>query len=233
MLATAAMMTLSACDRDQEYIEGLNTAPQITLHTGFESGVQIEDSIKVSSKITLFWFSVGIKIEDINSNIKMVRMDTVQSGPLLLVQSDSILVDLQLVDPDSKQDSIVMKVAILAPGTHTVKFTIIDSFSRRDSATLELQAFENLLPVVEYRVKPSPLSDHIRIIDLSDSYDRDSRHGGGIVLYNFHLDGKELTSTESGLAYAFPTRGTYIAVVFVTDNNLENSVEKSFSITIA
>ncbi len=221
-----------ACQNADQFIDGLNQSPFIFLHTGVESGIMIADSIKLSGDAGLFFYPVGIKIEDVNGNIELISIDTVENRPSLLVQSDSILVDVKLVEHDSKKDSIVLQVAIFSTGTYTIDFTIIDSFSRRNSASLELEVFENLAPIVSYIIRTDELSDDVRIIDLSSSYDQDSRFGGQIVLYNFVINGQLTASTESELRHPFPGPGIYPVTVFVTDNNIENSSKISFNIEI-
>ena len=222
----------TACDNSADFLGGVNQSPTITLYNLNESGNIIEDSIKLSGEVGLFFYEVGVKVNDVNGNINVVNIDSASNRPTLLVQGDSILIDSDLVEINQSGDSVILQIALFNIGQNDIEITVIDDFEQRSVANLTLQVFENLPPVARVDVLESELSNELRTIDLSESYDTDQDFGGAVIIYNYRLNGSEFSIGESSLNYSFPGTGVYPVEVFVMDNNLEASTTLSFNIII-
>lgn len=222
-----------ACNGVEDMYEGINRAPVITIYTDKAEGIEIADSVKVSGTVGFFEFHLGLKIEDVNNNIKEVSINKADDDKqMLFIQSDSILVDVRLVDHNTDKDSISLSVSVLDFGTHKIDFQIQDDFGRQSVGSLQLVAFENLPPVVESSYEISSVNPNSAQIDLSGSYDQDYQFGGEILIYTFLIEGNEITKTTPVLNHTFPGPGNYSITVYVSDNNGIQSTPEIFKIPI-
>ena len=223
---------LISCDETEVFIESQNNSPVISFIDGESEVSTLTDSIKVSGLVGQFPLNFRLSLKDINENLEGVDLFSDTDNRYLFIQYDSILVDLKLVDIDPVSNTIDMTALVFDEGTQNIKFIAYDQFNQTDTATLVLKGFENLKPSVSYQVGNDQLSDFIRVIDLSDSHDQDSKYGGFIKSYHYLINGQSFVTTTDNLSYSFPERSTYGVSVFVTDNNNEVSQTKSFNITI-
>lgn len=221
-----------ACDETDLFIEGQNTRPSISFIEGETESASLSDSIKVSGLVGQFPLEFTLSLKDMNGNLEGVDLFNDTENRYLLIQYDSILVDLELVKIDPVSNTINMTALVFDEGTQNIKFIAYDEFNDSDTATLVLKAFENAKPIVDVQIENDPLSDFIKVIDLSSSYDQDGKYGGYIKSYHYLINGQTFVTSTDELSYSFPERSTYGISVFVTDNNNEVSQTRSFNVTI-
>ncbi|MEQ6169140.1 hypothetical protein AAOE16_18215 [Ekhidna sp. MALMAid0563] len=226
------LLSLFACDETDLYVESQNSKPSIAFVNGDQQSTTLTDSIKVSGLVGQFPLEFTLSLKDINENLEGVDLLNDSENRYLFIQYDSILVDLELVNIDPTTNTINMTALVFDEGTQNIKFIAYDKFNDTDTATLTLRGFENVKPVVRVDVGSDELSDFIRVIDLSSSYDQDSKYGGFIKSYHYLINGQSFVTTTDKLSYSFPERSTYGLSVFVTDNNNEVSQTRSFNVTI-
>ena len=227
------VILLVSCDTSEEFLEGINNRPTISIATESETNSIIVDSVKTLGVIGQFPYEFELVVDDINGNISGIGISDDVTDPYLLIQYDSVLIDIEVAYVDPAENRIKMTAYFTSSGSQEISFIAVDDFNASDTSKLVLEAFDNMTPVVNYEVLVNSSVSDIKTIDLSGSFDRDSKYGGEIYSYNFNIDGNgyELFG-KSTLHYSFPGAGTYKASVFVTDNNLETNETKVFEITI-
>lgn len=231
-LIVGIAFVFGACENSEEFFNDLNGSPEVMIVVDEQADTFLSDSVKTSGEFGQFPFDFTLEVNDVNGNIEGVGIETVQGSPYLLVQFDSILIDLEVVNIDTEANSITMTGFFFEEGIHELKFIAVDEFAESDTATLSLNAFNNLRPVVVHSLEDNQLSSDLKTINLSESFDRDSEYGGDILTYHYLIDGNSTTSTDSNITWTFPGEGVYSASVFVTDNNFEVSETVSFNIEI-
>lgn len=225
------LIAVISCDTSSEYIDNLNVGPELLIVVDGESSDHVSDSVKTSGEVGQFEYEFDLVASDANDNLLGIGIDS-GVDEYLLIQYDSILIDIQIVDVNESENTIKLTGIFFNTGIHEINFIAADEFGVLSSATLELQVFENETPVIDYSIKTSSLSSDIREFDLSTSYDPDEKYGGGLISYHYLIDGVEYATTNNTLRHTFPGSGTYGVSLWVVDNNQVKSKTESFNLTI-
>ncbi|MEQ9218933.1 MAG: hypothetical protein RLO17_12875 [Cyclobacteriaceae bacterium] len=174
----------------------------------------VADSVKFRGETAKYIFE--LTATDPDENLKSISYEII-SGNGSLFQNGIITDEIKL----GKSEFISMEFAPSRPGTHILNFSIVDVFDQEASITLDLYAFENIVPVSRFEiVKPEVQHDPLEyMIDASSSYDPDEKFGGGIISYEYSFLGKTVKLSMSVIGVIFPEPGTYDIGVRVKDND--------------
>ncbi len=192
-------------------IEELNSEPVLSIN-GQENIVA--DSVKVIGETAKYIFE--LTATDHDDNLKSISYEII-SGDGSLLQNGAVIKEIQT----GQSESILLSYAPSRSGTHILNFNIVDAFDQEASITLDLYAFENIVPVSQFDlIKPEVQHDPLEyLIDASSSYDPDEKFGGGIIAYEYTFLGKTVELSSSTIGVIFPENGTYDIGVRIKDND--------------
>lgn len=113
-------------------------------------------------------------------------------------------------------------------GTTLLSFQLRDTEQRIRETSVQVTAFDNLPPQAVLKVeKLAQLNTLEYLIDASYSYDRDAKFGGGIVSYNYTIDGKTFVTDRPSINWIFETHGSHTIGVKVSDADGASSTYSS------
>ncbi len=112
-------------------------------------------------------------------------------------------------------------------GSANAVFCAKDAYGALAKHEILFTIFSNLPPVAKFTV--SVIGEREIEVDASQSFDKDKRLGGAILLYEYDLNGYVFTSYSATAKYKFPTAGSKTISVKVKDNDnvFSNPVSKS------
>jgi len=212
---------LTGCDETTEFLESLNEAPQINFSTNAENPV-LKDSIKlgVTSQVK---YKISLRVTDKNKNIAQI-VYTQLSGQGRLKQNDTDIISNNIT---FSQEEALLEFDYYPEslGLHKIGLTAFDNFGLSNAVSIEIIAFDNLLPVavVSWTKKGDRGRYHYEI-RTGESFDRDARFGGAIVEYEYKMQGvihQILATTDDATKYQaiFPQKDIYPYEVRVRDND--------------
>jgi len=127
------------------------------------------------------------------------------------LNGNSLRVDLQ---------EVLLSVNPTSKGLVNVDFTIQDRFENKETATLNLFVFDNLIPVALVSARKTAINAPLEyVLDGTESYDQDKNFGGAVAGYVFEIEGQVIETTSKQINFIFPTPGTYTVKLKVIDNN--------------
>lgn len=224
----ASIIFLVGCDNTQEFLDELNQAPQINFMNSTEGPI-LRDSIKLGLKHSQEFYEVRFRVFDENDNIREVSFTQI-AGIGTLYQFG-----IEIIDNNIKLESDVLlfKYFPLNLGLHKFRLTVSDNFDTSNSVEIELEAFNNLLPVANFNVqKLGQRSKREYKINASESYDNDQRFGGKISEYEYSVMGKIYSILSTELKVIFPETGVYTIGVRVKDNDGQWSNKKELDLSV-
>jgi hypothetical protein len=124
------------------------------------------------------------------------------------------------------------KITIKSKKNETGNFKIYttDSFGASDEITIKFTCFDNLIPIAILDIEDIPETIFEKKLNATNSYDPDAEHGGGIAIYRFFVNGKEIDKTyHPYMNYTFPLPGQYEIGLEVrdSDNKWSNRTTKT------
>lgn len=192
------MFSLASCDNREDPYSGYNDAPSITVMklTDSEATLSIKDSVKLGNEYRLKYFLTDEEKLDIK-----IEKD---------FPTDSVYIDKEYIIITSENE-----------GYRNILLRAKDSFGREGTANIQLFCFQNLRPVCKGIVsKTATLSDNEVEINLSESFDLDSRWGGKIIQYEYKIQNNYLARNYlSSIKYIFESKGQKKITVRVQDND--------------
>ena len=116
-------------------------------------------------------------------------------------------------------------------GDYGAEFKATDRFGVQAIGKFNLFVFENLLPVAKLKAVPSGTNSLEYLVDASESYDADANFKGGIVEYQFTIDGIFMRLKNPRLNHIFDAgSGEHKIVLQVLDNS--GALSDAVSVTI-
>lgn len=215
-LMAAVVIVAAGCPR-LDSIESLNSLPRMVFN-GEENAVAVIDSIKISLKNSQGFYDIEIKLFDENNNLFSLKYQQVTGGGILYQNGNPV----EGSNINFEQDLVInLSYDAVSTGLHTLVFNLKDVFEEIAVATLELEAFDNLLPVAVFSInRPATQNDPREyIVDASGSFDRDQKYGGGITGYEYTFLGKTILVEDSSIPVVFPAADNYDISVRVRDND--------------
>jgi hypothetical protein len=225
-IIVAVSATMISCD--DKSVDGLNTPPSISIYENQTEVKTIKDSIKISLKSSKNAETYRFNFSDLQKNINTISFEKVV-GDIEVSRNSSIV---SSIDYDNEA-SIDLTFKPKSLGTNVIRVKVIDNGLATDYVELQLIAITNEEPVAVLNVVNSPLSgvSNNYTIDASASFDRDQKIGGGIVLYEYTIDGLKVKSSESTLKQIFAPGSHSIKLrVKDLDDAYSPEIEKNINI---
>lgn len=192
--AFACLLCLIACDDSQDYFLTQNQKPQLTVLKHGLAVDNIVDSIKIGYPLS---YDYNIEDEE-DVNLSVLNGD---KNIVVVINTSNFVVNG------------------LFSGKYIVVIGCIDTFNAETVFNLNLTVFDNLKPVCN--MVCHTLNDGIIEVDLKNSYDKDSRFGGYINLFEYDFNGYTFTSINPKVRHTFASQGVKIIKARVRDNNNE------------
>jgi len=189
-----------SCDTRQDMYFTNNIAPTIKIKKISDSEFTnyIRDSLKLNFNRFIYEYEIT------NENTNYIYEVTKDYGTGNIIDSSIY----KIYTPINEGDVIIVN-------------KVTDIYNRWGSANIYLTVFENLNPVCNIEIEETNIFTQMEfVIDLSDSYDKDARFGGKIILYEYKIgDNYFIQSSHNQINYIFESPGTYVIKVRVKDNN--------------
>lgn len=190
----ACALALSSCDDSEDFFLSMNENPTLTVLSHGSALEQFNDSIKVG-----FPLSFDYSIED-EENVG-----------LFVIEGNSN-VNVEILDNR-------FLVHGVSSGSYNIKVGCTDSFGGTVEFPLNVKVFVNLKPVCNMAIYT--FTGREIELNLADSFDRDSRFGGEITLYEYDFNGYGFTSGSDKVRHVFASEGQKRVRARVQDNNNE------------
>jgi len=192
------LLSFDSCDNRKDYFEGFNSAPSLKIfrNSSQVQGQSLSDSLKIGVPYALDYLlsdeeSLAVRTACLNSKISSSVVD----GKVL--------------------------VSGIAEGLSQLKISAVDSYGKSAEFDLELTVFRNLVPDVRFTVVNIGISSPYEVeVDASTCFDKDSRFGGHIVLYEYTLGNFAQPPTPlNKIRYIFGSSGDKKISVRVKDDS--------------
>lgn len=212
------MLTVSllGCGGITEALEGLNDAPSINFLVTEDGSTVLYDSIKVSLKTGQEFYDFEVSVYDVNENLSRVYYEKV-SGLGEMYKDGNLLPTNNIGFEDN---TIKFSYRPDNAGLHEIRLRVEDTFGQSNGATIQLVAFENLPPVANLRVQKLAQKDEFEYrLRADESFDRDSKYGGQIALYEFTINDVIYEMVANEKKHIFPESDVYEIFLRVKDND--------------
>lgn len=176
------LFSLASCVGDP-YYQKLNTEPTISISNN-------ADTIKVSAVALTDQASEVVSTYDYNMNMRTLSYTCSGDSTSLLFWDENntkLSPNILIGNAVEKFNQKVIFQAKKA-GDYKVQFKIADAFATSSSVECTIHAFTNWLPVAA--AKSCTLSGSSLSIDMSSSYDADSKYGGAVKSYLIYINGE-------------------------------------------
>lgn len=183
---------LVSCDISVDYFAEINEKPVLNVYLKNQQVEFYHDSIKVGHPL-------GFEYE-------------IQDEEDLVLQVDKQFKNMQ-IGIDNQTFSILAE----GMGTFQMAFFCYDSFNEISEFEVNLLAFVNLPPVC--KMECNVFTGLELEVDLKESFDRDKRFGGEIILYEYDLNGYKFTSENQTIRHIFGNGGEKKISCRVKDND--------------
>lgn len=183
------LFSLASCVGDP-YYEKLNTEPTISISN-------YADTIKVSSVALTDQASEIVSTYDFNMNMRTLSYTCSGDSTSLLFWDENNSKLSQNIQIGNAVEKFNQKVIFQAKkaGDYKVQFKIADAFLTSATVECNIHAFVNWLPVAS--VKTCTLDGSSLSIDMSSSYDADSKYGGAVKSYLIYINGEMYMEFDS------------------------------------
>jgi len=183
------LFSFASCVGDP-YYEKLNTEPTISISNN-------ADTIKVSAVALTDQASEIISTYDYNMNMRTLSYTCSGDTTSLIFWDDKATKLSPNILIGNAVEKFNQKVIFQAKkaGDYKVQFKIADAFSTAATVECNIHAFTNLLPVAS--TKTCTLSGSSLSIDMSSSYDADSKYGGKVKSYLIYINGEMYMEFDS------------------------------------
>lgn len=219
-------IVLSSCD--DKTIDELNSKPIIEIFQNDQNIIILEDSIKVSLKSNRKKETYRLIVTDKENNLDRIEFETLTGN--IIVEFNGAKVTS--IPYQGKNYDITLTPVEL--GTNVMKAIAYDNAGRSNSVEFKLTAFTNLNPIADLEIKENPkigIQNHY-LISGENSRDKDETKGGGIVLYEFNINGLKIETIENSIPQILSRGTTHSIQLRVKDSDGEYSLIKEKKITL-
>jgi hypothetical protein len=201
MLIMLQLLIISSCSKSTDhYKEQVNVAPILKVKGPFDTEFYETKSLD-SVKLSQIEYPLLFKIED-EEKLNFVDVES----------TVDCLVDTSVISFLPQQEGVV-----------TITLKTFDSFLSEDTLGFKLCCFKNLQPIAGLRIyNPADYKTPLqKTFDASESFDRDEKYGGEIILYRFLIEGFPfpIETEKSKIDHVFAKNGSYEIGVSVMDND--------------
>jgi len=192
---TFILVSFISCDKWDDYYKDQDKAPEIIFYKNDVPYNDTIDSLKLNTSLALSY--------------KIIHREN-----LNLTISNAI-------DSIATLNGKILTIKGLFEGNFNIDLKVVDSYNKSLEKQLTFHIFKNLLPVANFNcTQIMTLSQYETKIDASSSYDKDSRFGGKIVLYEYTFDNAVTFQTELNVVYfTFNSKGNKEVKLRVKDND--------------
>lgn len=223
-----SLISLASCNNRELYVQDLNYKPEISFVSGNPDKTVLTDSVKLSLKSPDKASEFFITYRDLNNDLKEVTYSLDPGAGKLFQNNQEVTGRLTISEKNE------MRYEPSALGQHKLTFTAEDKFGEKKSILANIHVFSNLSPVANLTLNPiKVLSAYEYELDASSSFDGDGKWGGGINVYTFFVNGRQIFKTnKSKMPYIFPEPGNYNVSVTVQDSDGAESTKTLTGVTI-
>lgn len=212
-------IVLTGCDDSFDALNAVNSPPEISFSPD-GTMVELYDSVKLSPKLATLEYAGQLYLQDPEDGINAIAYSfTKKEGTFYI---DGVVLNenepYAIGNINNPEYTIKPNSGL---GEYEIKIKVIDNLGSEREATLTLVAYDNLSPVAKLSVtKVGVLSELQYSFDASQSYDKDLSRGGGVVRYQFIVNGIEIPIIKNSIInYIFPKTGGYEVQLKVQDND--------------
>ncbi|MEQ8882717.1 MAG: hypothetical protein RLO12_21405 [Fulvivirga sp.] len=233
ILIAILFICIFSCDDSLEQLQKENQRPE-AFFTYLENDITtVVDSVKFFKVTSKNRYNQDVTISDFEGNLKEVFFKiTSGNGRVYSIagQTERLLYE----DPAAGVNNIYkFTYQPEQLGFHEIQIFARDNLDEYDTLKVKLTVFENLPPVAQLSVKPTRVvSRYEYTIDGTESFDRDAKFGGEIVLYRFNINSKIIDLKTPKFPYVFGGEQIVNIGLTVQDSNGQwsNVVEQLYSI---
>jgi len=193
------LLAAQACDNREDFFSELNRAPELKL---FYNNLPVDETFADSIKLG-FPYRMNFAVADELTP----TLPALKEG-----SSDAISFEV---------DELKREITLSASreGMGKAIFYTVDPYGAEASKEVVFTFFSNLKPVARFYAELIGVREVQ--LNASPSYDKDSRFGGNVTLYEFSLDGYKFQTYSKLVRYKFPSNGSKVLQLRVKDNNEE------------
>lgn len=220
LLIAITGLVMISCDKRDDYFGLNNEAPNTELIvtntfsylTTDISGTNVYDSVKVNLDYS---FTINVSDESPTMYMKF-------EGDGSLIHNGVAYTDS--VEITSGQQTFIWNSSVVGLNNFTV--SISDGFGDASTYYFNINVIDNILPIFSWVVEDVNQLDPLekRIVVTGD--DGDLYYGGGILYWQYIIDGDTTNYPGKEFYYVFPSAGTYDIGVrgFDTDQQWSNTI---------
>ena len=212
-------IVLAGCDDSFDALNAVNSPPEISFSPD-GALVELYDSVKLSPKVGTLEYSGQLYLKDPEDGINAIAYSFIKKEGVFYIDGVELNENEPYVIGNINNPEYVIELGS-GLGDYEIKIKVIDNLGSEKEAILTLVAYDNLSPVARLSVsKVGVLSELQYSFDASESYDKDLSRGGGVVRYQFTVNGIDAPIVEnSTINYIFPRTGGYEVQLKVQDND--------------
>jgi hypothetical protein len=186
-------LILASCDSREDVFAKWNEDPLITLFKNGEEMMVLRDTVKMGYPLSINY--------------------TVQDEEIIKLQyEENSSLSVTIKEGDKR-----IEIRGIEEGEKELNLFCVDAFGRKASVVIELYSFLNMIPVASLKLEK--ITGLEVDIDARGSYDPDARFGGGILLYEYNVQGITNQSGSSRIKFVYGSSGTKTVKLRVMDNN--------------
>lgn len=216
ILAALFLTTIIAsCDDRLAQLQIINQAPKVEFMKNKIITVELNDSLRLIPGAKNV-YNIHLRVSDENRNIQFLNWAITKGNYKLYYQENEVEL------PNSFRTdygNLILNFYPAAPGDYGASFKATDRFGKEAIGQFNLFVFDNLLPIPILKVVQQTEDPFIYTIDASESYDPDKNFHGGIIKYQFTIDGQILELKNPILQHVFDKKGEHLVKLKVFDNS--------------
>lgn len=199
-----AAWILASCDDTMTQLQRKNERPTANF-TFLENDITtVRDSVKFLPVFSKNNYNQDVTITDPEGNLKEVFFKISSGSGKVFSNGFNTKRELSVNTSLGTDEIYSFNYRPEQLGYHEIQIFAQDQLDEFDTLTIQLTVFENLPPVASLSVKPTRVvSRYEYTIDGTDSYDKDAKFGGEIVLYRFSINSQEIDLKKPKFPYVF------------------------------
>lgn len=207
ILSVLIISILIGCDDRFEFLEGVNTPPQLSIRNQNIPSTDpslLIDGVKVSLKNNNLPYTFQLSASDRETNITAISYRFVAGNGSLSQEGTSLSGSINLVAGEA---TVMFEPQDV--GRVVIEFFVEDDFQKRAMVKADLTVFLNLPPVAKFKFEFAGTHGPYEFkLDASESFDQDQGQGGEIKIYHFIInDTYEITTTQPVVTHSFEGPG--------------------------
>ncbi len=209
-------MLIIACDDRLDFVNDFNSPPSIFIVKNGNDYTESDDSVKTSIKSQRDYLEVTIRASDPEGFLSRISVQLIDGNGTF--EQNNTTITSNLTFDENGVATFIFKP--LVNRSHRFRVTAYDNLNKTSEVTVRVLSFENLTPIAVRNITAYRVNHPLEyILDGSQSKDPDINQGGGIIQYEWNINGNKFTSPSSLSYFVFPNPGTYDIKLRVRDND--------------